>query len=65
MSSTTVVTSAMPATQATMNETLLMRARPLNSIRITAAMGIGLIAMPTAYPSVAPIASPISGPESL
>ena len=60
MNITTVVTSAMPTNQATKNETLLIRARPLNNISITAAMGIGLIAIPTAKPSVSPIAAPIS-----
>ncbi len=48
MRTTTVVARAIPATHANMNETLLTRARPLNSIRITAAIGIGLTAIPTA-----------------
>jgi hypothetical protein len=38
----------MPSTQATMNATPLDRARAENNIRMTAAIGIGLTAMPTA-----------------
>ena len=48
-----------PRTQPNRNDRLLAVDRLENSIRITAMIGTGLIATPTAGASIAPIASPM------
>ena len=52
-------TMTMPTTHPNRNARLFARARPENSIRITAMIGIGLAATPTANGRTSPIVCPI------
>jgi hypothetical protein len=56
------IAATIPTIQPSMNARLFCRARSLNSIRITAMIGIGLIATPIASGRNSPIASPIRPP---
>jgi hypothetical protein len=56
----TMMATTMPANQPIMNPTLAPFARGDSNIKITAMIGMGLIAMPTANGRISPITDPIA-----
>ena len=55
----TTMATTIPASQPIMNPTLILFARGDSSIKITATIGIGLMAIPTANGRISPINEPI------